>query len=38
MMTSVRIVSPIIETPPRTPDTNATTAVTAITVGRIRPS
>ena len=35
MMTSVRIVRPIIETPPRMPDATATTAVTAMTVGRI---
>ena len=37
MITSVRIVSPIIDTPSRMPDANATTAVTAITVGRIAP-
>ena len=38
MMTSVRIVSPIIETPSSTPEAKATAAVTAMTVGRIRPS
>ncbi len=37
MMTSVRIVSPIIETPSRMPDATATTAVTEMTVGRIMP-
>ena len=37
MMTSVRIVSPIIETPSRMPDAKATTAVTEMTVGRIMP-
>ena len=37
MITSVRIVSPIIDTPSRMPDANATTAVTAMTVGRIAP-
>ncbi len=37
MMTSVRIVSPIIDTPSRMPDATATTAVTAMTVGRITP-
>ena len=37
MMTSVRIVSPIIETPPRMPEANATTAVTEMTVGMIMP-
>ena len=38
MITSVRIVSPIIETPSRMPETKATTAVTDTTVGRIAPS
>ena len=38
MITSVRIVSPIIETPSRMPEAKATTAVTAMTVGRIAPS
>ena len=37
MMTSVRMVRPIIETPSRMPEEKATTAVTAITVGRIAP-
>ena len=37
MMTSVRIVRPIIETPSRIPDAKATTAVTEMTVGRIMP-
>ena len=37
MITSVRIVSPIIDTPSRMPDANATTAVTAMTVGRMAP-
>ena len=37
MMTSVRMVSPIIETPSRMPDAKATTAVTDMTVGRITP-
>ena len=37
MMTSVRIVSPIIDTPSRMPEANATTAVTETTVGRIAP-
>ena len=37
MMTSVRMVSPIIETPSRMPEAKATTAVTAMTVGRIAP-
>ena len=37
MMTSVRIVSPIIDTPSRMPDAKATTAVTEMTVGRITP-
>jgi len=36
-MTSVRIVSPIIETPSRMPEANATTAVTDRIVGRIAP-
>ena len=36
-MTSVRIVRPIIDTPSRMPDARATTAVTAMTVGRIAP-
>ena len=38
MITSVRIVRPIIDTPSRTPDMTATTRVMAITVGRIAPS
>ena len=38
MITSVRIVSPIIETPSRIPETKATTAVTDTTVGRMAPS
>ena len=33
MMTSVRMVRPIIDTPPRMPDVTATAAVTATTVG-----
>jgi hypothetical protein len=37
MITRVRMVRPIIDTPSRMPDENATTAVTAITVGRIAP-
>ena len=38
MMTSVRIVSPIIETPSRMPDATATTAVTEMTVGQDQPA
>ena len=36
-MTNVRMVRPIIDTPSRMPEANATTAVTEITVGNIAP-
>jgi len=38
MITSVRMVSPIMETPSKIPDATATKAVTEITVGIIAPS
>ena len=37
MITNVRIVRPIIDTPPSSPELIATTAVTAMIVGRIDP-